>query len=459
MPDPVDTLRLPLSDLPDPLPIPVCRGGVGDAPPVSTVRPPGSKSLTNRLLLLAALADGESTLRYPLLAADDAERMLRAIAELGAGVTRKDGLVRIRGVGGAWDIAEGGATVNLNNAGTATRFLAASALCSPGPLTVDGNERMRQRPIGELAELLGLLGATVEYLGEPGCPPVRITRPASGLTTEMIEVSTTRSSQFISALLLVAPFLSRGLTVKLVGPITSASYIHMTVGLLESLGVGVRTSEGLRVIRILPGCAAFDVEVEPDASGATYFWGAGALLPGALIGVSGLGGEALQGDSGFPDLLARLGASVTTRDGVVRVRGPERLSPILADMSDMPDAAMTAAVCASFAGGTTILRGVRTLRDKECDRIAALESELGKIGVAVESDVHGDADVLTITPPACGVDCGPGVLPVEFETFDDHRMAMSLALIGLRRPNVLVKDPGCVAKTYPGFFADLAGLY
>ena len=268
----VDDLRLPLPDLPDPLPIPTCRSGQGDAPPVATVRPPGSKSLTNRLLLLASLAGGESTLRYPLLEADDAERMLEAVAALGASVQRAPGLVRIRGVGGLWKTPSGGATINLNNAGTATRFLAASALCSPEPLTVDGNDRMRQRPIGELAELLARLGAGVEFLGEPGCPPVRVTRPASGLTTEVIEVSTTRSSQFISALLLVAPFLPRGLTVRLSGTITSASYIHMTVGLLESLGATVRTSEGLRVIRVLPGCEAFDVEVEPDASGATYFY-------------------------------------------------------------------------------------------------------------------------------------------------------------------------------------------
>jgi 3-phosphoshikimate 1-carboxyvinyltransferase len=459
MPSSVDDLRLPLADLPDPLAIPTCRRGAGASPPVATVRPPGSKSLTNRLLLLAALADGESTLRFPLLEADDAERMLAAIAQLGAGVEREADLVRIRGVGGAWKIADAGATVNLNNAGTATRFLAASALCAPGPLTVDGNERMRQRPIGELAELLRALGATVEFPGVEGGPPMRVTRPEGGLTTEVIEIATTRSSQFISALLLVAPFLPRGLTVRLVGPITSASYIHMTVGLLESLGVTVRTSEGLRVIRVLPGCGAFDVEVEPDASGATYFWAAGALLPGAAVSVSGLGGDALQGDSGFPDLLGRMGASVAFRDGLATVRGPESLSPILADMSDMPDAAMTAAVCAAFARGTTILRGVRTLRDKECDRIAALESELGKIGVAVESNVQGDPDVLTITPPEGGVDCSADAARVEFDTFDDHRMAMSLALVGLRRPNVWVRDPGCVAKTYPGYYADLAKLY
>jgi len=411
------------------------------------------------LLLLAALASGRSTLRHPLLEADDAERMLQAIGELGATVERDAGEVTITGVSGEWKTPERGLTVNLNNAGTATRFLAASALCSPGPLTVDGNDRMRQRPIGELADLLELLGAGVEFLGEPGCPPVRIRRPSGGLSRDAVEISTTRSSQYISALLLVAPFLPGGLTIRLLGPITSASYIHMTVGLLESLGVTVRTSEGLRILRVMPGCSSFDVDVEPDASGATYFWAAGALLAGASVGVSGLGGDALQGDSGFPELLSRMGASVVFREGVAIVRGPEILRPILADMSDMPDAAMTAAVCAAFADGTTILRGVRTLRDKECDRIGALQSELGKIGVLVESDVRGDADVLTVTPPEGGVDCGEDAPRVEIETFDDHRMAMSLALIGLRRPNVFVRDPGCVAKTYPGYFGDLATLY
>jgi 3-phosphoshikimate 1-carboxyvinyltransferase len=454
-----DMLRGALGELPDPLPIPTCRRGAGAAPPSATIRPPGSKSLTNRLLLLAALAEGVSTLHHPLLEADDAERMLAAIDRLGAVVERAGSTLRVRGVGGRWSIPEGGVSLDLNNAGTATRFLAAAALCAPAPVTIDGNERMRQRPIGELGELLAQLGAKVEYPGAPGCPPVRITPPAGGAVAESITIATTRSSQFISALLLTAPFLPRGLTVRLEGVVTSASYVRMTVGLLERLGATVRTSEGLRVIRVLPGLPAFEADVEPDASGATYFWAAGALLEGSAVGVMGLGVDALQGDSGFPALLARMGAAVTATEGVVTVRGPARLSPVFADMSDMPDATMTLAVCAAFAGGTSILRGVRTLRDKECDRIAALESELGKIGVSVRSDVNGDPDVITITPPEGGVDCSAGAPPVEFETFDDHRMAMSLALVGLRRPGVLIRDPGCVAKTYPGFFTDLASLY
>lgn len=455
----VEILKRPLGELPDPLPIPTCRQNRGDAPATALIRPPGSKSLTNRLLLLAALADGESSLRHPLIEADDAERMLAAIQHLGAIVRREGDRLSIKGVGGCWKTPESGATINLNNAGTATRFLTASALCSPCPLTIDGNSRMRQRPIGELGALLEKLGARVDYMGERGCPPLRVTRAENGPVTDVLTVGTTRSSQFVSALLLTAPFLPRGLTIRFDGAVTSASYIQMTVGLLERLGATVRTSEGLRVIRVMPGLPAFEIDVEPDASGATYFWAGGALLPDSSVGVTGLGTDALQGDSGFPPLLARMGASVVMTENAVTVRGPHRLGAVLADMSDMPDATMTLAVCAAFAGGTSIIRGVRTLRDKECDRIAALESELAKIGVVVESIVNGDPDVLTVTPPEGGVDCSEGAEPVEFETFDDHRMAMSLSLIGLRRPGVFVRDPGCVSKTYPGFFADLARLY
>lgn len=450
-----EILTRPLGDLPDPLPIPDPDRTPGKAPPRAAVRPPGSKSLTNRLLMLAALAPGESVLHNPLLEADDARRMLDAIQALGAHVHREPGIARVRGVAGRWK-SDAPITINLNNAGTATRFLAASALCAPYPLTIDGNQRMRTRPIGELADMLTALGCAVEFLETTGCPPLRITPPRDGPSTDTLTIPTTRSSQFISALLLVAPFLERGLTLRLTGPVTSASYVCMTVALLERLGVTVRTSEGLRVIRVRPGMPPFEIDVEPDASGATYFWAAGALVPGASVAVTGLRPDALQGDSGFPALLARMGASVAVGEDTVTVRGPDRLAPIFADLSDMPDAAMTLAVCAAFADGTSIFRGVRTLRDKECDRIAALQSELGKIGVTVEADVHGDPDVLTITPDPDKTQQPTG--PVVFDTFEDHRMAMSLALVGLRRPAVSIRDPGCVAKTYPGYFADFARL-
>ncbi len=462
-------LRRPLGELPDPLPIPPLPVGGGRAPVMVSLRPPGSKSLTNRALLLAALADGTSVVRRPLLGADDAERMLDAIRKLGARVERiTEDELQIIGVGGRWLVPPEGVTLELNNAGTATRFLAASALLASGPITIDGNERMRKRPIGELLDALRTLGAGIEELGEAGCPPVRISPPVGNKpASAMLRFGRTQSSQFISALAMVGACLPEGITLDLGPEPTSASYVAMTVRLLDQIGAHVRTSEGNRVIRVLPGLPSFRLDIEPDASGATYFWAAAALTPGATVRVEGLDARSLQGDAGFVDLLAQLGALVRRSDderaGWIECRGPDALGPTIADMSNMPDAAMTLAACCAFASGTSILRGVRTLRVKECDRIEALQTELGKVGVEVTSDINADSDTMTITPPTHGASVGVSTEvdaePVIFETYDDHRMAMSLALIGLRRPNVSIRNPRCVEKTYPGFWADLARLY
>jgi 3-phosphoshikimate 1-carboxyvinyltransferase len=417
--------------------------------------------LTNRSLLLAALADGTSTIRDPLLGADDAERMLAAIQMLGATVERPDEkTLKITGVGGQWRVPPEGLTLNLNNAGTATRFLAASALLSPAPLTIDGNERMRQRPIGELLDALSDLGAGVQELGSMDCPPVRISPPEIGVPrTNLLRFEQTQSSQFISALAMTGACLPDGITLDLGPEPTSASYVNMTVRLLDQIGVRVRTSEGNRIIRVLPGLPSFSIDIEPDASGATYFWAAAALMPGATVKVEGLDGRSLQGDVGFVDLLGRMGAIVkrseSRRNKWIECRGPEGLGPTMADMANMPDAAMTLAVCCAFAGGPSIMRGVRTLRVKECDRIDALQRELGKVGAVVTADVNADADTMRITP----ADGSESDEPVVFDTYDDHRMAMSLALVGLRRGNVAIKDPQCVAKTYPTFWQEFARLY
>lgn len=461
----ITDLTRPLPDLPDPLPVPPIRPRPGDAPLRARVRPPGSKSLTNRLLLLAAMCEGESVLRRPLLEADDAQRMLAALARLGVACTIENTTAHIHGVSGCWQPDTNPLTLDLNNAGTATRFLSAAALLSPTPITITGNERMRQRPIAELVTSLRQLGAKVEHTGDPSCPPITITPPAE-FTQGSLEIPTTQSSQFISALILIAPWLPGGLTLKLVGPVTSASYVRMTLALLEKLEVECRTSSDLSVIQIPPAPPrAFSIDVEPDASGATYFWGAGALIPGARVNVPGLDSSSLQGDTKFPDLLARMGARVSdtpetpTKPGSISVASPDELQPIIADMSDMPDAAMTIAALATFAPRRSVLTGVRTLRVKETDRIAALQNELARIGVEVHADEHGDPDTMTITPPEGGLDLSDDADPVTFDTYDDHRMAMSLALIALRRPNVSINDPGCVAKTYPTFWQDLASLY
>lgn len=477
-----------------PLPAPPVRA------PILEVRPPGSKSLTNRTLLLAALADGVSLVRHALVDADDGQRMINALRALGARLDVSGPDVRVEGVGGSWRPSPAGTgprgsglsgpneiEIDSGNAGTVARFVAAAALRSPVPVVIDGGPRMRQRPIGELVDALTQLGARVDYLGVVGCPPIRIcadrlahasdssVTPAAGAQDgATLTLGRTQSSQFISALLLVAPWLPHGVTLRLPAEPVSASYVDMTLGLLQRVGASVRASDDRRVIRVgprrarddgtlgAPGLGAFDETIEPDASGATPFWGAAALIRNAEIRVPGLGPMSLQGDAGVPAILARMGASLVSgagSDPFLGVRGGADIRPVLEDLSRTPDAAMALAVVAAFARGPTVFRGVRTLRVKETDRIAALRAELAKIGVRVESPVAGDADAMTVTPPFAGVECAPTATPVAFDTYDDHRMAMALALVGLRRPNVTINDPACVAKTYPSFWEDWARLY
>lgn len=510
----VQALRLPLDRLPDPLPIPVI-----EKPFDVAIRPPGSKSITNRALLLAALAEGVCVLRSPLVEADDARVMLRAIEQLGAKVDRDSDHLRITGVGGQWRVAPGAnVSLNLNNAGTATRFLSAAAMLAPADsagIVIDGDHRMRERPIRELADALGTLGVRIEFLGAPGYPPLRVhpitlahsppdsTRRAStgdvATVPPTLTFGTTASSQFISALLQVGPFLPKGLMIRFTGAITSPAYIAMTLAILQRLGVCVDVERGSHAavgtvdqperswssirVRALTDrrLKAFEMDIEPDASGATYLHAAAALIPSARTKVVALDlvpqHAPLQGDTRFVSVLASAGAQVQRVEGAMRCTGPSRLTPFDVDLSNMPDTAMTAAVVACFAeptsdnpSATSVLHGLRTLRVKETDRLAAIKAELTKVGALVEvfqETLHGEPDEgLRITPPTGGI--APASLSasqaascprVEFDTYNDHRMAMSLALIGLRRPSVFIRDPGCVRKTYPTYWADLARLY
>lgn len=482
-------LSLPLDQLADPLAIPTMKAGTRfDV----SIRPPGSKSLTNRALLLAALSGGRCTLDGALTEADDARVMISALEELGASVVVEGSRVMVNGVGGAsaqgqarWRPAHASAVLNLQNAGTATRFLTAAAMLMPvqaggAGVVIDGNARMRERPIGELGEMLVRLGARVDYLGTRGHPPLRITPPSDlrELASE-IEFPATASSQFISAMLLVAPCLANGLTVISREALTSPAYIDMTVALMRRLGIAIseseaRAGETLRVSIVPQRIEAFEVAIEPDASGATYFHGAAVLVPGARCEVPGLdlspsaATRSLQGDTNFVQVLAAMGAKVERTAAGLRVTGPAAIAPVDMDLSNMPDTAMTAAVLACCASPTasnpramSTFRGLKTLRVKETDRLAALQTELTKLGARVEivEDVWagsgGRDEALRITPPAGGLGSGE----IEFDTYDDHRMAMSLALVGLRRPNVRIRDPRCVRKTYPNYFQHLANLY
>ncbi len=454
----LDTLRTPLDKLPNPLPIPTVAAVAGPPPYPARLRlvPPGSKSITNRALLLAALADGPSVIRKPLLDADDALRMLAALHRLGVKAEPAPDASHIVVHGRAGSLAApGDEPLFLNNAGTATRFLTAAALLAEGPVTIDGNTRMRERPINELLTLLRQLGATVEELREPGFVPVRITPPAEP-TADTLDVPTTQSSQFISALCIVAPWLPNGLTLNFTGEITSRTYLDMTVSLMQSeFGAHAEWLDGT-TLRIEPtGLMPTDYEVEPDASGATYLFAAAALLPSFTIRVPGLAFTSLQSDARFLLPLQRMGCSINYAAGAADCTGPT--VPLRAidttDFEPMPDAAMTLAAAAAFADGPTTITGLRTLRVKETDRIAATAAELARVNVQVRTT----DDTITVEPPPEGPHAPPE--GVVFRTYDDHRMAMSMSLVAMRTPGCSIAEPSCVAKTYPNFFQHLAAVY
>lgn len=451
-----ETLRRPLDAMPDPLPLAPLPGAFD-----VSLRPPGSKSLTNRALALGSLATGATFLRRPLLSAEDAQVMIEGLRRFGARIgTVQDAyegeLLRIDGVAGRPTSA---GSLNLANAGTAVRFLSTIAGLARGETIIDGSARMRQRPIGGLVAVLRAMRVGAEFLGEYGFPPVRIAPPADGgpLAGGTLRLPPQASSQFISALLMIAPWTLEGISIELGEPPVSASYLRMTLELLRRLRASnVAASDDLMSMLVAPGpLQAFDLDIEPDASGATYLWAAAALTPGARCAITGIGAESLQGDAAFAGVLARAGARVEVGDEFTTVRAPTNgaLAGVTEDFSDMPDAAMTLAAAACFAEGPTTIRGLGTLPIKECDRLAATVTELRKVG----ADVRATEDSLTLKPPT-----GQALAdaePVVFDTYHDHRMAMSLALVGLRRANVAVADPGCVAKTYPTFWRDLARLY
>jgi 3-phosphoshikimate 1-carboxyvinyltransferase len=414
------------------------------------VTPPGSKSLTNRALVLAALADGASELSN-VLYADDTLVMLDCLSRLGfkLDVDRAGNVVKVQGRAGTID--RGAAELFCGNSGTTIRFLTALCALGRGRFKLDGIPRMRQRPLRELAALLKNLGVRIEYLGEAGFPPVVV--DADGLPGGLARFGGSQSSQYLSAVLQVAPYARNEVHIDLDGPQTSWPYVAMTMRLMDEFGVTpelVRdpaTGEPRRVI--IPNDSPYrgtNYAVEPDASNASYFLGLAAIHPGAKVTVEGLGRRSLQGDVGFADVLHRMGADLVFGGDFITVVGPKELAGIDVDLSGMPDTAQTLAVVAAFAAGETTIRGLHTLRVKETDRIAALAAELTKLGVAVTVE----RDDLIIRPPP-----GGRLAPAGIDTYDDHRMAMSFALAGTRSPGVTIKDAECVNKTYPNFFDDL----
>lgn len=406
-----------------------------------TVRLPGSKSISNRSLLLAALARGTTELTG-LLAADDVDRMREALGILGVRIEagRTTDAFVVHGVAGALPVRR--AALSLGNAGTAFRPLTAVLALSHGDYALSGAARMHQRPIGDLVDALRALGADIRYDAAPGFPPLTIA-PGKPFPGGSVAIRGGVSSQFASALLMALPLAGGGTAVEVQGELISRPYVDMTLALMRRFGVAVvREDDDLFHV---PAAAAYaspgTLAVEGDASSASYFLAAGAIGCGP-VRIVGVGRNSIQGDVDFAATLAAMGATVESGDDWIEVRGDAGLRGIDADFNRTPDAAMTAAVVALFAEGPTTLRNIGSWRVKETDRLAAMSTELRKLGAGVEEG----SDWMRVTAPTRW-------RPATIDTYDDHRMAMCLSLAALGGVAVRINDPQCVRKTFPGYFA------
>lgn len=411
------------------------------------LRLPGSKSISNRALLLAALADGTTELEG-LLDADDTRVMVAALRALGVAVDVEGARARVTGCGGEFPVRA--ADLFMGNAGTAMRPLAAALAFAGGRYRLDGVARMRERPIGDLVDALNALGARIEYEGKPGYPPLRI-EPAARVVRDRVDIRGEVSSQFVSGLLMAAPLIAppTGLTVRVPGALVSQPYVALTIALMRRFGVAVERIESDGAAFLVTHAryrAPGRLAIEGDASGASYFLALGAIA-GGPVRVTGAGRASVQGDVAFADLLERMGASIRRGEDWIESRGAPPLRAIDHDCTAIPDAAMTAAVTALFADGPTRLTGIGSWRVKETDRIAAMATELRKLGAAVDA---GD-DWLRVAPPS-------RLREATIDTYDDHRIAMCFALAAAGGVPVHIRDPQCVAKTYPEFFSALQSL-
>jgi 3-phosphoshikimate 1-carboxyvinyltransferase len=415
------------------------------APDVA-VRVPGSKSITNRALVLAALSDPRcgSELRG-VLRSEDTEVMVDALRTLGFNVRTDwpNAEIHVRRPEAANLIPAEDADLFVANSGTTMRFLTAMVSLGRGRYRLDGVARMRERPIGDLLSALRELGVKAESERHDGFPPVIIS--TDGLRGGRTRIKGDVSSQFLSGLLMAAPMAREEVIIEMDGRLVSQSYVSMTVAMMREFGVVVESD--LATFFRVPTCTAYrgrDFAIEPDASAASYFFGAAAITKGR-VRVDGLSMLSLQGDIGFVDCLKVMGCEVSRGGEYLEVRGAP-LHGIEVDMNDISDTVMTLAAVACFAEGPTTIRNVAHIRHKETDRLTALATELRRVGAKVDEFDDG----LTIHPrPLHGA---------EIETYNDHRMAMSMALIGLKVPGIVIKNPGCVAKTYPGVFNDLEKL-
>lgn len=413
-----------------------------------TVRVPGSKSLSNRMLLLAALAEGETRLEH-LLDSDDTRRMIDALIALGIEVRRDGETTRVAGRGTDLQPPGGGVVeLHLGNAGTAMRPLVAALALGRGSYRLGGDPRMHERPIAPLVDALIRLGADIRYLATPGYPPLAI--EGTGLEGGEVEIDGSLSSQFVSALMMAAPLARNPVTLVRTGALVSDPYIEITRRCMAVFGIEVAWPEPRRLeIPVGRYRSPGTLEVEGDASSASYFLAAGAI-GGGPVRVLGVGSASMQGDVAFADVLESMGARIRRgEDWIEAARDPDGppLKGLDVDLNAIPDAAMTLATTALFAAGPTRIRNVANWRVKETDRIAAMATELRKLGARVEEHEDG----ITVVPPA-------RIRPAVIHTYDDHRMAMCFSLAAFGDAAVTIEDPDCVRKTYPGYFDDFRAL-
>lgn len=407
---------------------------------------PGSKSLSNRALLLAAVAKGTTRLTN-LLDSDDVRHMLNGLTQLGVVYRLFDDntVCEIDGIGGGFQHSEA-MTLFLGNAGTAMRPLAAMLCLGKGEYVLTGEARMKERPIGHLVDAMRAVGADITYLEEDNYPPLQIV--STTLTGGCVEIDGSISSQFLTALLMAAPLFSGDTEIRIKGELVSTPYIDLTIHIMSTFGVEV-INDGYQCFYVKGNqsyLAVDDFLVEGDASSASYFLAA-AAIKGGEVKVTGIGKNSIQGDIKFADALAAMGAEIEWGNDFVIARRRGQLTAIDMDCNHIPDAAMTIAVTALFATGVTTIRNVYNWRVKETDRLSAMAIELRKLGAEVE---EGN-DYLRIVPTE-------NIVYAAIDTYDDHRMAMCFSLVALSNTAVTINDPRCTSKTFPDYFDTLAGL-
>ena len=407
---------------------------------------PGSKSITQRALIAAALADGESTLIGPL-ESEDTQYTAGALKQMGVTVDKEKHRWTVRGNGGK--IATPGKEIFLGNNGTATRFLTSVAALGTGIFKISGDKRMAERPILPLMQALKGWGVDIASINNNGCPPLLI--KADGLSGGKTILPEGKSSQYLSSLLLVGPYARQEAELDVEGEILSLPYVFMTLAVMDAFGIRVEANEALNSYKIPQGIyKAREYAIEGDASNASYFYAAAAVTGGEVT-VPNVPVPSLQGDAAFVALLARMGCQINKTGEGLMVSGPEELKGITIDMADMPDVVPTLAVVASQAKGRTTIKNIAHLRIKECDRLHVMAVELAKMGARVrELD-----DALIIE----GKDPDVPMHGAEINTYNDHRIAMSFAVAGLTVPGIKVLGEECVAKSFPDFWERFALLY